>query len=135
MAIDCEMVGVGPNGAESSVARVSIVNWHGAVVLDVYVKQRERVVDYRTKYSGIRAEHMLNGTAAACVRDLALTIIALAKSFDEVQKQVADLIKDRILVGHAVHNDLKVLLFLLFRHRSLTLSPGPPPLPSPFIAA
>ena len=31
-----------------------------------------------------------------------------AKPFVEVQKQVADLLKGRILVGHAVHNDLKV---------------------------
>ena len=27
-----------------------------------------------------------------------------------MQKEVADLLKDRILVGHAVHNDLKALL-------------------------
>lgn len=33
-----------------------------------------------------------------------------ARPFDEVQRQVADLLKDRILVGHAVHNDLKALL-------------------------
>lgn len=32
----------------------------------------------------------------------------IAKSFSEVQKLVSDLLKDRILVGHAVHNDLKV---------------------------
>jgi len=70
VAIDCEMVGVGPNGAESSVARVSVVNYHGAVLLDVYVQQRERVTDYRTKYSGIRKEHMLNGTALSTLRTL-----------------------------------------------------------------
>ena len=28
--------------------------------------------------------------------------------FVEVQKQIADMLEDRILVGHAVHNDLKV---------------------------
>ena len=32
----------------------------------------------------------------------------LAKPFEEVQKRVSDLLKDKILVGHAVHNDLKV---------------------------
>jgi hypothetical protein len=31
-----------------------------------------------------------------------------AKPFDAVQKQVAELLKDRILIGHAVYNDLKV---------------------------
>ncbi|KAF8901891.1 ribonuclease H-like domain-containing protein [Gymnopilus junonius] len=93
LAIDCEMVGVGYNGGESSLARVSMVNFHGAVVLDEFVKQKERVVDYRTRWSGIRPRNMLQ-----------------AKPFEEVQKIVADLIKDKILIGHAIHNDLKVLL-------------------------
>ena len=35
----------------------------------------------------------------------------LAKSFEEVQRQVAALFKDRIVVGHAVHNDFKVSTF------------------------
>ncbi|EEB88970.1 hypothetical protein MPER_12993 [Moniliophthora perniciosa FA553] len=90
LALDCEMVGVGIDGTESSLARVTLVNYHGAVQLDEFVRQRERVVNYRTQYSGIRESDM-----------------AKAKPFDEVQKKVADLLKDRILVGHAVHNDLK----------------------------
>lgn len=93
LAIDCEMVGVGIDGEESSLARVSIVNYWGAVQLDEFVKQKERVVDYRTKWSGIRPSDMVR-----------------AKQFEEVQKTVAALTKDRIIVGHAVHNDLKVLL-------------------------
>ncbi|KAJ3836975.1 ribonuclease H-like domain-containing protein [Lentinula raphanica] len=93
IAIDCEMVGVGIDGSESSLARVTLVNYYGAVQMDVFVKQRERVVDYRTQYSGIRESDMKK-----------------AKAFEEVQKQVADLLQDRILVGHAIHNDLKALL-------------------------
>jgi RNA exonuclease 4 len=54
VAVDCEMVGVGPDGKESSLARVSVVNFHGVVLLDEFVRQRERVVDYRTEYSGVR---------------------------------------------------------------------------------
>ncbi|KAF9262564.1 ribonuclease H-like protein [Marasmius fiardii PR-910] len=90
LAIDCEMVGVGLDGTESSLARVTIVNYYGAVQLDEFVRQRERVVDYRTQYSGIRESDMVK-----------------AKPFDQIQKQVAELLKDKILVGHAVHNDLK----------------------------
>ncbi|GBE81278.1 ribonuclease H-like domain-containing protein [Sparassis latifolia] len=101
LALDCEMVGVGIEGKESSLARVSLVNYHGAVQLDVFVRQREHVVDYRTEFSGVRASDMVN-----------------AKLFPEVQKQVAELLKDRILIGHAVHNDLKALL--LPHPRSLT---------------
>ncbi|KAG6831363.1 hypothetical protein H0H87_005374 [Tephrocybe sp. NHM501043] len=93
LALDCEMVGVGIDGAESSLARISLVNFYGAIQLDEFVRQRERVVDYRTQFSGIRESDMIN-----------------AKPFDEIQKKVAELLKDRILVGHAVFNDLRVLL-------------------------
>ena len=91
LAMDCEMVGVGPEGTESSLARVSLVNFYGAVLLDVFVRQRERVTDYRTHVSGVREKDMLG-----------------ARPFEEVQKQVAELLRDKILVGHAVHNDLQV---------------------------
>lgn len=55
------MVGVGVEGKESSLARVSIVNYHGAVLLDEIVQQRERVVDYRTEWSGIHPGDLING--------------------------------------------------------------------------
>ena len=52
---------MGIDGSQSSLARVSLVNYHGAVILDEYVRQRERVVDYRTPWSGITALNMVNG--------------------------------------------------------------------------
>ena len=60
------MVGVGIDGSESSLARVSLVNYHGVVQLDEYVKQREKVVDYRTQYSGIRDVNMVKGLSILC---------------------------------------------------------------------
>ncbi|XP_057580179.1 RNA exonuclease 4 isoform X2 [Hippopotamus amphibius kiboko] len=92
LAVDCEMVGVGPKGEESIVARVSLVNQHGKCVYDKYVKPTQPVTDYRTAVSGIRPEHLAQG-----------------EEFEVVQKEVADLLKGRILVGHALHNDLKAL--------------------------
>ena len=61
LAIDCEMVGVGDNASRSSLARVSLVDYSGAVILDEYVQQRERVMDYRTRWSGIKPHHLING--------------------------------------------------------------------------
>ncbi|XP_054853113.1 RNA exonuclease 4 [Eublepharis macularius] len=92
VAMDCEMVGVGPNGEDSIVARVSLVNQFGKCVYDKYVKAAEKVMDYRTAVSGIRPENLKTG-----------------EDFKVVQKEVADILKGRILVGHALHNDLKVL--------------------------
>ncbi|XP_027949208.1 RNA exonuclease 4 isoform X2 [Eumetopias jubatus] len=92
LAMDCEMVGVGPKGEESIAARVSIVNQYGKCVYDKYVKPTQPVTDYRTAVSGIRPENLKQG-----------------EKFEVVQKEVADMLKGRILVGHALHNDLKVL--------------------------
>lgn len=93
LAIDCEMVGVGPGGIESSLARVSIVDYRGRKVLDEFVAQCEPVTNYRTFVSGI-TESMLRGPTV--------------KTFKEAQQLVADITKDKILVGHAIQNDLKV---------------------------
>ncbi|XP_051022143.1 RNA exonuclease 4 isoform X1 [Acomys russatus] len=92
LALDCEMVGVGPKGEESIAARVSIVNQYGKCVYDKYVKPTEPVTDYRTAVSGIRPENLKQG-----------------EEFEVVKKEVAEMLKGRILVGHALHNDLKVL--------------------------
>ncbi|NXQ38842.1 REXO4 exonuclease, partial [Catharus fuscescens] len=93
VAMDCEMVGVGPKGEDSIVARVSIVNQFGKCVYDKYVKPTEKVTDYRTAVSGIRPQNINTG-----------------EDFKTVQKEVAEILKGRILVGHALRNDLQVLL-------------------------
>lgn len=92
VAMDCEMVGVGMNGQESILARVTIVNHFGKVLYDKFVKPTEEVVDFRTKVSGIRLSDLEGGV-----------------EFSTVQKEVSELLAGRILVGHAVRNDLKVL--------------------------
>lgn len=91
IAVDCEMVGLGHLGSESALARVSLVNYHGHVLLDTFVQPRERVTDWRTWVSGVRE---------ADIQD--------APPFEEVQKKVAELVEGRILIGHAIENDMKV---------------------------
>lgn len=93
VAIDCEFVGVGPEGKESALARVSIVNYFGNVVLDHFVKPEETVTDWRTWVSGIQPHHMLHAISA-----------------EESREHVASVIDGRVLIGHSVHHDLKVLM-------------------------
>jgi RNA exonuclease 4 len=93
IALDCEMVGVGEDGRRSALARVSVVNEDGNVVLDTFVAPTERVTDYRTRVSGVRPVDL---------RD--------APPFKEVQRKMADILRRRVLVGHALKNDLKCLL-------------------------
>jgi RNA exonuclease 4 len=93
IALDCEMVGVGEYGLDSALARVTLVDWNGGVVYDEFVKPLEPVVDYRTFVSGI-TEEMLNDRGL----DLA-----------EVQSRVSELLEGKVLVGHALKNDLQAL--------------------------
>jgi RNA exonuclease 4 len=93
VAMDCEMVGVGGDEDRSVLARVSIVNFHGIQVYDSFVRPKEFVTDWRTHVSGVSSKNM-----------------ATARAFDDVRSEVAVLLKDKILVGHAIKHDLDVLI-------------------------
>jgi RNA exonuclease 4 len=96
IALDCEMVGVGPEpNRDSALARVSLVNYHGHQVYDSYVQVSLPVTDYRTAVSGIEPRHLKPD---------------VARTFKEVQDDVKILLQGRILVGHALKNDLGALI-------------------------
>ena len=92
ISMDCEFVGVGPEGTESVLARVSIVNFFGKVIYDKYVRPSEKVTDWRTWVSGVTPLNMKE-----------------AVSFREAQMEASKILEDRILVGHAIHHDLESL--------------------------
>lgn len=125
LGLDCEMVGTGPPPhLDHVLARVSLVNYHGEQLYDSYVLPPKNIPihDYRTFVSGIRPEHLKPG---------------IARPFPEVQKAVGALLQDKILVGHALKNDLEVLMlghpkrdirdtarFPAYRKFSMGKSPG-----------
>ena len=101
VAMDCEMVGVGEDGSRSALARVTVVNEYGNVILDTFVQATERVTDYRTKVSGVRPRDLKN-----------------APKFVDVQKMVSKLIDKKIVVGHGLKNDFRALLLNHPRERT-----------------
>ena len=135
-------VGVGPEGTESVLAQVCVVNEDGAIIYAKYVAPQEAVtgnvvgcahtvprmcvsqpdpamhVLYRLPHpcqrhpptppcwgtDVRRGLSCASGTRAGCAHGCDHC------SLLQVQKDVAALLKGRILVGHAVFNDLKVLM-------------------------
>lgn len=108
IAMDCEMVGIGSDGKQSALARVSLVDWHGAVLLDTFVQVPSRVTDFRTHVSGVTAKDIQpkqngressGGGGGGGAMDVKIC-----------REQVAGILKEKVLVGHALHNDLQALL-------------------------
>lgn len=94
VAMDCEFVGVGSDSTRNALARVSIVNFYGDVLIDTFVRPTERVTDFRTHVSGVHPK-----------------ALRTAMPFFQAQAEVAKILsKDTILVGHSLKNDMKALL-------------------------
>lgn len=90
VALDCEMV----QGVDGSnvLARVSIVDFYGTVILDSFVSSSIEIEDFRTEWSGVRPHNLIG-----------------APSFSTIQRKVCDIISNKIVVGHSLHIDFKVL--------------------------
>ena len=94
IAIDCEMVGVGPTpNIDSALARVSVVNFHGEQLYDSFVLPKEAVTDFRTAVSGITPQ-----------------LLRWARTLEVVQADIVKLLDGKILVGHAIRHDLDALM-------------------------
>jgi len=96
LALDCEMVGIGTDGKKSALARVSIVDWEGKTILDRFVQVPVHVADFRTHVSGVTAKNIHRDSGAMKVK--------------ECQETVAKLLSGKVLVGHALRNDLHALM-------------------------
>ncbi|KAI8884534.1 hypothetical protein K501DRAFT_182022 [Backusella circina FSU 941] len=91
IAVDCEMV-LTEEG--SALARLTLINEEGDIILDQIVKPDSPVTDYLTKYSGITPETL--GSATCSLR--------------RAQKYFRKMVDHNvILVGHGLENDLRAM--------------------------
>ncbi|XP_053175184.1 apoptosis-enhancing nuclease [Scomber japonicus] len=92
VALDCEMVGTGPGGRCSELARCSILDYHGNVLYDKYIRPCQVVTDFRTRWSGIRRHHLRNATP-----------------FAQAREEVLGILEGKVVVGHSIYNDFDAL--------------------------
>ena len=97
VALDWEMVEV--DHSSDGLARVSIVNYNGHVLMDTFVVPRGKITNYRSWVSGIYPSSMEN-----------------AMPYNEARKKAIEILKDRIIVGHSLKHDFKVLNWEPLQH-------------------
>lgn len=107
VALDCEMVGIGPiktdekgrEYRESTLAHVVIVDFNGRELYNKLVIPKEgidKITDYRTFVSGVKEEDL---------KDLNPETHSYSKVIAEVRKKL----KGRVIVGHGLKSDFKEL--------------------------
>lgn len=91
LALDCEFC---ETRRGRQLARISLVDYNGAVVYDEYVKPKEEIVDYKTKFSGITEDFMAKATTTQ----------------EDVREKLRQMVSSSdTLVGHSLLFDLNVL--------------------------
>lgn len=91
VSLACAAVG-GPNN-KHILAKVSIIDFYGKVILDTFVSPEFiEVRNYRFEQSGIKQQDLIG-----------------APSFSAVQKRVHEIIIDKIVVGHNLRFDFCIL--------------------------
>lgn len=94
IAIDCEMM---RSNIGQVLGRVSIVNYNGEAIFDTFVcyPTTVKITNTEKAFSGIDWDDIepQNG----------------AQPFSEVQAQLVELLRDRVVIGHDLQKDLKVI--------------------------
>ena len=98
-ALKCQIVGLDCEFVEcisqkNCLARCSIVDYNLNVIEDLYVTPPQKVIDYRYKYSGITPKKLYSSYAIG---------------FDQAKERVSSLIDSKIVIGHSLWNDSRVL--------------------------
>jgi RNA exonuclease 4 len=115
IAIDCEMM---RSNIGQVLGRVSVVNYESETIFDTFVCYPKpiNITSTDEEFSGINWNDIdpQNG----------------AQSFSEVQTQLVELLRDRIVIGHDIQKDLKVISMDLpcYTQRLQGTARGPTPI-------
>lgn len=91
VALDCELV---YTTAGMSLARLTVVDSNGHVVLDEHVKPTAPVLDTNFRFSGVKPEHLESAE---------LDIVGVRSKLGEIIDEKT------VMVGHGLENDLNAL--------------------------
>ncbi|KAH7644802.1 rna exonuclease t-like protein [Dermatophagoides farinae] len=93
-ALDCEMCFT---ESASEVCRVTIIDFGGEVIYDKLVKPISKIIDYVTKYSGIKETDLIDVT----------------NTLEDVQQDILKMISaESFIIGHGLDSDFRALKLL-----------------------
>ena len=103
VALDCEMVGdISDN---SMLARCTVLNYSGQVLLDTFVEPSRPVYNYRTSWSGITFDLLARHPTLPYKNVHGHNLM----TFSSCQSKVQSLLTGAIVIGHALYNDFQAL--------------------------
>ena len=96
-------------------ARVTIVDFNGAILLDAFVSPALPVINYRTRVHGIQKRDLVNGNVAfSFYQTRKFTSPTLSgRPFTDVKQLVKGLFQGALLVGHSLELHLNVCTCVL----------------------
>jgi len=114
VALDCEMVGVEPDGGGAMCVRVCVVDERGETLLNTFVKPSAPVTDYRAALTGVDEENAPRLFAGAPslpeAREMVLEILNPRRDTEPVaHAEKATNPKPPLVVGHDLAHDLACL--------------------------
>ena len=118
VALDCEMVGVEPDGGGAMCVRVCVVDERGETLLNTFVKPSAPVTDYRAALTGVDEENAPRLFAGAPslpeAREMVLAILNPGSREATLCQTVSDDYSDTdcappLVVGHDLAHDLACL--------------------------
>ncbi|KZO95941.1 hypothetical protein CALVIDRAFT_598641 [Calocera viscosa TUFC12733] len=90
VSLDTQAVGAGHGGTIPQLARVTLVDYHGQVIYDLWIRPQSPV------------------TGPARNQTVPMDGVNLI-SFEEVQALIGEILEDRIIVGHSLWESLSIL--------------------------
>lgn len=113
VALDCEMVGVEPDGGGAMCVRVCVVDERGETLLNTFVKPSAPVTDYRAALTGVDEENAPRLFAGAPslpeAREMVLEILNPRRDTEPVAHAEKATNAPPLVVGHDLAHDLACL--------------------------
>ena len=95
------------NHTSEGLARISIVNYNGHILMDNFVRPKGEITNYRSWVSGVYPDSM-KGKQFNFIQCIIISYLE-ALDYDTARKKAIEILTNRVIIGHSLKHDFKVL--------------------------